>query len=237
MDAAAFYNRVIENCAASLTVEEARRYTNDAQNIILGPEHPMMRVQPDPFFTTTDGVYSYVAALACKNADTPEPGDVVGDIRSIARIYSLDPNCRVFPFGLWGMGLWSSRPQRLHVGRGEIWTTARIALVKSREPDSQDCVIKWEKSNNPGNTTKTWFAEAYLWPEQLISTNTPLTIPANYQTTILLETVLAMVEKRDYGRSGYSREQYNADMDAFQSEYANDPVEEDTNYTPFRDVP
>jgi len=229
-----FLNRVIENTAASLSVEDARKYTNDAQNVILGPEHPMMRVQPDPYFTTTKDIFSYVASLACKNADTLEPGAVVGDIRSIARIYSLSPRCGVFPLVMAG---WSPRPQRIGVGRGEVWLDARFALVKSKKPVAQDCLIKWDKSNNPGDTTKTWFAEAYLWPRQIISTNIPLTVPDNYQTGILLETVLAMVEKRSYGRAGYSREEYLYDISQFQSEYANDATQEDRNFTPFRDVP
>ncbi len=241
MNTSQFITFLLENCAATLTRQRALFYVNQAQNKILGTNHPSTRVQPDPYFDTEDDVYSYVANLHCRTADVPRvPGSLVGDVRSITRIYAFLPRgCGVW--GYWGAGCWfgawdcNVRPERVQYGNGEWTLDARWAVVQSNEPGQADCLIKWQKPNNPGLTTVRWYAETYLWPTQLTSENVPLAIPADFQTDLLLEATLAIIERREYGRADYSREAFEADLKRFGDKYSSTGVQELTGLVPYRE--
>ncbi len=227
--------------AATLTRTELLFYVNLAQNKILGSNHPITRVQPDPYFDTAYDVYSYVANLHCRDANVPRvPGELVGDIRAISRLYSLLPNgCGLWGYWGAGNGAWNCnvRPEHVQYARGEWSLDARWALVNSKRPLANDCLIKWQKPNNPGVTTVRWFAETYLWPAQLLTDNVQLTVPEEFQTDLLLEAVLSLIERREYGRDDFPRAAYDAAMIKFREDYANTPVQELTGAVPFKDVP
>ncbi len=226
--------------SATLTNTELLFYVNLAQNKILGSNHPITRVQPDPYFETTDDLYAYVANERLRTANVPRvPGDLVGDVRSVTRIYALFPNGCGF-WGYWGAGIgaWDAnvRPEHVSYAQGEWWLDARWALVNSSEPMTSDCLIKWQKPNNPGETIVRWYAETYLWPAQLLTDKVPLTIPEDFQTDLLLEAVLSLLERREYGRDDFPRAAYDAALQRFRDKYTNTPVQELTGQVPFREV-
>lgn len=225
---------LLENVGGALSYERARFYLNLSQNEVLGADHPLMRAQPDPFFQTVKDSYSYIASLNCLNADSIVPGAPVGDVRSISKIYRLQPLvCGTFP------SPWTKRwirTEKVEFDDGDISVVARVAVVKSKNPLSQDCLVKWEKTNNPGTSTDEWFAETYLWPAQITSDSVPITIPEQYQTTVLLENILAKIERREYGRADYPDAQYKADLQTFREEYDAMVVQENSGFTPFKSV-
>jgi hypothetical protein len=59
---AQFISLILDEVAASYTRAQVLDVTNNAQNEILGENLMLMRVRPDPFMTTVDATYSYVAA-------------------------------------------------------------------------------------------------------------------------------------------------------------------------------
>ncbi len=242
MTTAKFITLLLENVAASLTRVKALEYTNIAQNELLGTNHPVTRVQPDPYFETLDDIYTYTANERIRTADVPRvPGALVGDVRSISRIYAFLPGgCGVW--GYWGGGNWfgawdcNVRPEQVQYGMGEWTLDARWAVVQSSEPLENDCLVKWQKPNNPGVTTTRWYAETYLWPRQLLSERVPLTVPADFQRTLLMEHVIAIIEKRAYGRDDYTRAAVDEDMKRFRDKYANTQVQELVGQVPFKEV-
>ncbi len=243
MNTKAYLTWLAPYVSATLTRTQLLQYVNLAQNKILGSNHPITRVQPDPYFETLDDTYSYVANLHCRTANRPrEAGELVGDVRSITRIYALLPNgCGIW--GYWGNNCWfgawdcNVRPEQFSYANGEWSLDARWALVNSSEPMSNDCLIKWQKPNNPGVTAVRWYAETYLWPQQLLTENVPLTVPEDFQTDLLLEAVLSLIERREYGRDDFPRAAYEEALKRFRDKYANTPVQEFTGRVPFIEVP
>lgn len=236
-----FITLLLENVAASLTRTKALEYTNIAQNELLGTNHPITRVQPDPYFETSDGIYSYVANERIRTADLVRtPGDLVGDVRSVSRIYSFLPRgCGVYGYwnnGYYGMWDCTVRPEQVQYGMGEWTLDARWAVVQSSEPSQNDCLIKWQKPNNPRDTTTRWYAETYLWPKQLLSEQVQLTVPSDFQRTLLMELVVAIIEKRAYGRADYTAAAVEKDMERFRDKYANTAVQEMTGFVPFKEI-
>ena len=61
-----FINLVKAEVGTALTEQRIIENTNWAQNEILGENCDLMRVKPDPFMTTEDGVYSYAASTLKK---------------------------------------------------------------------------------------------------------------------------------------------------------------------------
>jgi hypothetical protein len=226
------------NLGAGYSRPQLLKLVNNVQNMILGKDTQLTRVWPDPFFQTTDEVFSYVANSVCKDASTKIPGAVVGDIRAIRNIFS--PAFNRWPLGAGYVGQGPGfrqwyHPQPLQVSMNQWNTGANFSIKQSREPGLNDCIVKWDLTNNPGTTENVWFCEAYLWPAQLTSEDIPLTIPAEFQMSLLYWGVMMMTERREYGRGDTTREMYNEALTEFYYRYGNQPEQQNTYMTPPRD--
>jgi hypothetical protein len=62
---------------------------------------------------------------------------------------------------------------------------------------------------DPGETTKTYYFDAYLWPfnGQITSTSIPLSVPERVQTELLFNIISKMLEVDKDGRSIYNDQQ------------------------------
>ncbi len=230
-----FLDFVQNNLGASYSRPQLRVLTNQIQNKILGEDNAVTRVYPDPYFQTTDLIYSYVASTACKDASSDTPGAAVGDIRAIRNIYSPDWCGR--------NGGWPSatpfrgyyHPQLLQYTLNQANSGLNITQYESRGPGLSDCTIKIDLTNNPGDTEREYFAEAYLWPAQLTSENVALTIPDDFCLDLLFSGVMMMAEIRQYGRGPDMKGLYDEAYARFKAKYGNPLAQQITYLTPPRD--
>lgn len=196
---------VIKYSGAQLTRPEALIYLNNAQNQLLVGENRLMRVYPDPFITTVAGTFQYVAS----NALFSSVGDVKGtetfDIYNVSQVYSFDNgNSFLYRYGGYS-GTYSSRPYTAVSAVATDQVNSPVDVVKSIEPNSDDCLITWWGENDPGATTVDWRCECYRYPNQLSSENIPLEIPSQFQDTLLLWLVLKRLGIRQFGTSNIDR--------------------------------
>jgi len=192
---------IIEYIGSELTRPRALTYLNNAQNQLLVVNNRLMRVLPDPFLTTTAGVYGYVASTSLFSSVGNEKGSDQFDIYNVSRIYSLTKDNTLF-FRYNGAGNASSsrmyRPLNARAS-DEVFSVADV--VKSIEPNSQDCMINWWGENDPGATTVDWRVECYRYPNQLTAEGIAMETPAKYQSNLLLWMVLEQLDIRQYGTS------------------------------------
>ena len=215
---------------SGLTFQQILRYIDRAQIVILGEDINLLRVTPDPYFTTTIDTFSYVANSVCKDASAPTPGSSVGDIRIIKDIYRTQdltdsPNPALVR---------QTRAEPMTLNVYDIEVHARFACVRSKSPGANDCVVKWEPTNDPGDNTTIWRARAYLWPTRVTAGAIPLAIPDDFCPDLLMEGVLRLVERRDYGRADIHEQPYLNALARFRHAYAMVPVIENTDSTPYR---
>lgn len=79
---------------------------------------------------------------------------------------------------------------------------------------------------NPGDTTDTYYYDAYVWPfnGQITDSSVPLSVPEKVQTDYLFYLVSTMLEVDKDGRSIYNREEekyYERDYFSFANQGAN----------------
>lgn len=121
------------------------------------------------------------------------------DVRKVSRVYGFeDKNTR---FGSYGYTVVSSfRPDRMqNYNSQEVEISCEtVESLKANNEDSE--IILW-RENAPGTTTDNYICEAYRWPDQLTSESVSLTIPDQFQTTLLFYAVVRDLEYREYGRS------------------------------------
>jgi len=199
METNEFISLVRNEVGTAVTRQRILELTNRAQNEILSENNEQMRVMPDPFFATADATYSYVASSYIYDSSDGTQGSLVGDIRDVSSIYSFSSSANIFDQQTLDPS--SEKPNQVELTPTKDRVTARVDVIKSTKPDNSDCVVKWWEGNNPGDTTITWRAKAYKWPDQLVSENIDLTLTHEFHDTLLFYAVLRRLERREYRRN------------------------------------
>ena len=212
-----FVSMMLEEVAAGWTRTRILEFTNRVQNEILGEDCELMRVKPDPFLLTVDSIYTYVASSRLYDSTTGAQGALAGDVRTVREVYSYSNDLTIF--GTQTIDPESAKPNLTERTVGREKTIARVTCIDSIEPNSSDCVLKWWEANNPGATTITWRARAFKWPTQLTAETVALSIPADFQHTLLYYGVLRFVERREYGRGDYPFAAYEKELKKFRTRY------------------
>ena len=194
---------------------------NRVQNELLGTDNDISRVKPDPFMTTVAATYGYVATARLHDSSEGTSGSLIGDVRTVRKIYSLSSSIDILGFTALDPG--SARPYTLNRRGNWDEVEARCEFVQSKLPDSSDALIKWWEGNDPGATTIYWRAEAYLWPTQLLSESISLTVPEDFQDSLLMEGVLKRIDRREFGRSEERMQMYEFEKKRFRTKYSATP--------------
>jgi hypothetical protein len=194
---------------------------NNVQNELLGTDNDISRVKPDPFMTTAAATYSYVATSQFHDSSAGTSGSLVGDVRSVRKIYSLSSSIDILGFTALEPG--SARPYTLNRRGNWDEVEARCDFVQSKEPDSSDALIKWWEGNDPAATTIYWRGEVYLWPTQLLTESVALTMPADFHDSLLLEGVIKRIERREFGRNLERAQMYEFEKKRFRTKYSSTP--------------
>lgn len=212
-----FVSMVMEELAANYTRQQILDVTNNAQNEILGETLELMRVRPDPFMTTADTTYSYVAATSFHDSSTGASGSVVGDVRTVKEIYSFNNSVSIFDYQTLDPA--SEKPNQVEFTQTKDRVTMRFDCIDSIAPAASDCTVKLYATNNPGVTTTVWRGVCYLWPAQLTSETIQLSIPADCHDTLLFMEVLKRLERREYGENNFSFQQAEYYRKRFRRKY------------------
>lgn len=217
MTTAQFITLILDEVAASYTRAQVLDVTNNAQNEILGENLMLMRVRPDPFMTTVDATYSYVAASSFHDSSANTSGAVVGDIRTVTEIYSYNNSVSIFDAQTLDPA--SEKPNQVEFTQTKDRVTARFECIDSISPTASDCTVKLYATNNPGATTTTWRGCVYLWPNQLTAETIALSVPADFQDTLLFMEVIKRLERREYGENNFSFQQAEYYRKKFRRKY------------------
>lgn len=229
----AFVTMVADEVGAAWTRAQILDVMNDCQNEILGEDCGLMRVRPDPFLTTADATYSYVASTSLFDSSANTKGAAVGDVRTVRKVYSYNNSVSIFDNQTLDPA--SEKPNQVEFTQTKDLVTMRMDVIDSLGPNLADCTIKLYATNNPGVTTISWRAECYLWPNQLTSESIALSIPADFQRSLLLFDVLKILERREYGRSDAAMQTYEMYRKKFRRRY-NAQINSDLRVAPFRVV-
>lgn len=202
---------------ASWTRQAILEALNRTQNEILGTDNDICRVKPDPFLATAAATYSYVASSSLYVSTTGAQGALVGDIRSVKKIWTPKVSFALFP--LQALDIHLQKYYRAEHDRIVVYPD----LIDSREAASADCTILWPAGYDPGATTITWQAEAYTWPDQLTAETVALTMPSDFHDDLLLFGTLKRLEPREYGQPGANLTLYEKAKARFKTAYAGKP--------------
>jgi len=215
----AFVSLVMDEVAAAYTRQQILDVTNNAQNEILGEALLLMRVRPDPFFLTIDSLYDYEASSFFRDSSdgTSSIADPGWDVRTVKEIYSYNNSVSIFDAQTLDPA--SEKPNQVQYTQTKDRITARFDCIDSIAPNSADCRIKWYATNNPGTTTGVWRGEVYLWPTQLTSEAIPLSVPADFQDTLLFMEVMKRLERREYGENNFAFQQAEFYRKKFRRKY------------------
>lgn len=224
MQTSSFIDTVFRQTGGAGTRAVLLSVTNQIQNFILGRDCPFMRVKPDPYFVTQDNVFNYVASNTLFDASDTTVGALVGDVRSVRRVYRIDtvvntPNW-FFPDGYYPFITVNPGEDPFFGDRGTEMIV-KIACVLSRNPMSSDCLVKWPTMYPPAFSSQpTRFkSEAYLWPTQLLSENIPLTMPDEFCLSLLLNGVMEFMEQEAFGKSDWPSKRMQDQLIEFDSRY------------------
>ncbi len=194
---AALVTLIAEEVGAAWSRDRIREALNRAQNELLGGDCQLMRVKPDPFFATLATTYSYTPATCLYVSTTGAQGALVGDIRAVRAIYidSTDMD---------SISELSLNTGFRRVVKGDFRERENRIQIDFDETDSlgaglSDCSVKWPALYDPGATTIIWKAEAYIWPTQLTAESIALSIPEDFQESLLLHHVLKSIRRKEYG--------------------------------------
>ncbi len=129
------------------------------------------------------------------------------DVRRVNRVYSYTNNTPGYNYYNYYYGTYGSNGQRnsrrpdekKNVNNPEIEITCDT--VESLEPLSKDSkIIIFEDNTPPSNPSENiYYARAYRWPDQLLTEDVPLSIPARFQTTLLKYAIFKDEEYREWG--------------------------------------
>lgn len=217
MTTSEFVSLLIDELGAAYTRAQVLAVANNAQNEILGENLVLMKVRPDPFMTTLDATYSYVATDVFHDFSANTSGSLVGDVRTVTEIYSYNNSVSIFDYQTLDPA--SEKPNQVEFTQTKDRVTLRMDCVDSVGPNSSDCTIKVYPTNNPGATTTTWHGVVYLWPDQLLSEAIPISVPADFQDTLLFFEVLKRLERREYGANNDSFQQAEFYRKKFRRKY------------------
>lgn len=207
----------MDEVAAAYTRTQILDVTNNAQNEILGEALLLTRVRPDPFMTTADETWGYQASSCFHDSSGGFSAAPVGDVRTVKEIYSYNNSVSIFDAQTLDPA--SEKPNQVEYTQTKDRVTARFDCIDSIEPASFDCNIKLYVTNNPGATTTVWRGEVYLWPTQLTSESIPLSIPADFQDTLLFMEVMKRLERREYGENNFAFQQSEYYRKKFRRKY------------------
>lgn len=219
-----FIEIMLKEVGAEFSRTNLREITNRGQNEILARDCQVMRVRPDPFITTVDSTYSYVASSSIYDSSTGAKGALVGDVRLVKEIYSFDSSVGIFDYQT--LDPTSDKPNQFLSQPSVERVSTRIDCIQSVKPDSSDCVIKWWEGNNPGATTVTWRCVCYKWPTQLTSESIALSIPEDFIDTLLYHAVMRRIRRREYTTEGESFQTYEYYLKEFRDRYNRSPTQE-----------
>jgi len=215
MTTSAFITLLLEEIGAGWSRVKALELINDIQCEMLGVDCDLMRVKPDPFVASTAATFTQVASSTLYDSTTGAQGALVGDIRAVREVYRLpsvaslddltplDPN--------------ADKPQQMSFDAGMRKIFARIDFIDSIGQNALDCTLKWWEQYDPGTTTITWRAKAYKWPTELTDENEALSVPVDFQRTLLLWKCIGHTERREYGK--VDPELYKEEMRRFRTKY------------------
>ena len=226
---------------ASLDRTEILFIANQVQNHILGRDIALQRVRPYPFLKTVDETFLYSASLSLYDSTTKTPGALIGDVRNVKRIYRTetisgsifwDPENGYFPL------LWIEPGDKPFFGDRGTEIDKDVGVTISRKPMANDCVIKWPRYVNPGDSTTLWKADAYLWPAQLTSENSEISIPDEFILPLLLTGVMESAEKDGFGNAPFPSKDFQDRLAEFDNKYNIEVIEDGVQSpgrVPFRD--
>ncbi len=176
------------------TRTEILEIINDVQNEILSDDSNFLRVQPDPYLVTTDGVFEY---------------DLPVNIRRVTELYTRNVAPQTYGYG----GLQGGRQgfiQSVLDDLGDRIYTVPVSIADSTEPGVQAKLI-FNENMNPQDTTVLYQMKAYTWPEQLETEQNLLTIPLPYRSKVLYSGVMVRIVREEYGNGGDWENTYTKD--------------------------
>lgn len=213
------------------TRTELLEAVDNAQLRILGQDLRMMRVLPDPYLTTVDQTYSYVASTSIFDSIGGTQGSLSGDIRKVNRIFTYEP----VEYGLLA-DYGRTRTDRPPVHASPESSDAidiPFESIESSGPGKADAKIILWHANNPGASTTKYMCECYKWPTSLTSEAQDITVPITYQRSLLFYGVLLELEQSEYGNVQYAQQMYDKWMLEFKYSQSNAPTTSGTS-TPVR---
>jgi hypothetical protein len=196
--------------------------TNRAQNELLGMDCQLTRVKPDPFFATTSGTYSYAASSTLYVSTTGAQGSLVGDIRAVRELYIDTTN--MSSLDELALDTNFTRVTEVETRPTENRVKVRFDATDSLGAGLADCTIKWPAMYNPGTTTIAWRAVAYTWPTQITSEAIALSVPEDFQHSLLFLHVLKHIERREFGRNDDAEIMYQRALSRFRLKYSKMPA-------------
>lgn len=191
---------------------------NRAQNELLGMDCQLTRVKPDPFFATTTGIYTYAASSYLYVATTGAQGALVGDIRAVREIYIDTTN--MSSLDELALDTAFTRVTEVESRPTENKIKVRFDGTDSLGANLTDCNIKWPAIYNPGTTTISWRAVAYAWPTPLTAETIALSVPEDFQHSLLFLHVLKHIERREFGRNDDAEIMYQRALSRFRLKYS-----------------
>lgn len=215
---AALVTLIQEEVGSAWSRDRIREALNRGQMELLGGDCQLMRAKPDPFLTTVSGTYTYYPALSLYDASLGTKGALVGDVRAVRGLY-ID----VTDLATLDQVSLNNNFQR--VVKGEFRPNNNRIYINFDGTDSlgpllSDSLIKWPALYNPGATTITWRAEAYFWPAQLLTEAIALSIPEDFQESLLLQHVLKGIQRKEFGSGTDALRDYNTARSAFRLKYS-----------------
>jgi hypothetical protein len=135
----------------------------------------------------------------------------------VKEIYSFNNSVSIFDAQTLDPA--SEKPNQVEFTQTKDRVTMRFECIDSIAPSASDCTVKLYSTNNPGATTTVWRATAYLWPNQLTSENIALSVPADFQDTLLFMEVIKRLERREYGENNFSFQQSEYYRKKFRRKY------------------
>lgn len=202
-----------------------------AQNRILGRDLRITRVIPDPFVVTTSGTYQYTASSALVSS---VDGVTTYDIRRVARVYAHTvKDIDIFAYG--GIAQTTYRPEKYLNPSSLPDVEIPVDCIPSVKAASSDCKVIFWRENNPATTTNVYIAEAYKWPTQLTAESIAISVPEQFQSTLLCYEVMKVVEEMEFGRGDYNEDAYERELKRFLT-YATGGATTDDMHTSPREV-
>lgn len=173
-----------------------------AQNEILClPDVPVLRVRGNVYLPTVAEQVVY--------ASLP--------YRTVTRVFERS----TAPQRGSGYGTGFHRP--VQIGRSECEELDyTFECVESNAP-GETCTVRFPDEFNPGDTTSTFLLEAYTWPTQPTSEESPMSMPDHWITTLLYYAIKKRVEESQYGVDIYNAPQFQDLMGYYLTKTANAP--------------